>query len=170
MNKTSLQKQFATVVAALFFAVGIATAKDTVAIKGRLTGESTITPLSNTELLFQQANIATGQISHLGRVTAEWIVREVRIDASYSQLVVGQPDWVGTITTASGDQLSGTYTFRATTLAVSKWGDVTFVADLNVTGGTGRFEGATGHGVSNGRGNIWTRKFIIELNGTLTKK
>jgi hypothetical protein len=83
---------------------------------------------------------------------------------------VAQPDWIGTITAQNGDQVFGTYTFRSTVLPITLTGDVQFVAELKIAGGTGRFEGASGQGVSIGRGNIWTRQFSIDLNGVVTTK
>jgi len=151
----------------LFFAATSASdAKETKQIRGTFIGQSNVVPTG--ELVFRQENVATGTVTHLGRVTAEWVVREVRFP-SPSQLMVAQPDWIGTMTAENGDQIFGTYTFRATVLPITLIGEVQFVADLRITGGTGRFEGASGGGVSVGRGNIWTRQFSLDLNGVITR-
>jgi hypothetical protein len=171
MNLTPRYNKPVTLLVMLFLAVASnASAKDQMAIRGQFTGQSTITPLSATEWVFQQENISTGNISHLGRVTAEWVVREVRIDPSYAQLIVAQPNWIGTITAANGDQLFGTYTFHSTIMPISVSGDVSFVADLNITGGTGRFKGMRGQAEARGQGNIFTRKFTIEMTGVVSKR
>lgn len=153
----------------LFFAARPASdARGTKQIRGTLTGRSIALPVGDpTELVFRQENVATGSVTHLGRVTAEWVLREVRF-LSYSQLMVAQPDWIGTITAENGDQIFGTYTFRSAILPITLTGEVQFVAELKITGGTGRFENASGRGVSVGRGNIWTRQFSLDLNGVIT--
>ena len=154
-------------VTVFFAAVPLSDAKEAKQIKGTLTGQSTVT--STGDMVFRQENVATGSLTHLGRVTAAWVVREVRFPSN-SQLMVAQPDWIGTITAQNGDQIFGTYTFRSTVLPITLTGDVQFVAELKITGGTGRFEGASGQGLSVGRANIWTRQFSIDLNGIITTK
>ena len=153
---------------ALFFTARPASdAKETKQIRGVFTGQSNVIPTG--DFVFRQENVAIGSVTHLGRVTAEWVVREVRFP-SYSQLMVAQPDWTGTITAQNGDQIFGSYTFRSTILPITLTGEVQFVAELRITGGTGRFEGASGGGVSVGRGNIWTRQFSLDLNGVITTR
>ena len=72
----------------------------------------------------------TGRISHLGRVT--WTTEHCfQLDAG----TFGDADLV--ITAANGDKLFGTYDGYMT-------GASTFAETLVITGGTGRFSGATG--------------------------
>ena len=153
------------VVTTLFATTRGTDARDTKEIRGTFTGESNVIAIDDG--VFRQENAATGTVTHLGRVTAQWVLREVRFPSS-SQLVVAQPDWIGTITAQNGDQIFGTYTVRRTALPITLTGEVQFVAELRITGGTGRFEGASGHGLSVGRGNIWTRQFSLDLNGVIT--
>ncbi|MBA2431990.1 MAG: hypothetical protein H0V56_07725 [Chthoniobacterales bacterium] len=143
-------------------------AKGTKSINGTFSGQATVTPISLQPPVFRQNNVATGTISHLGRVTAEWTVREVSFASQGTQLVIAQPDWIGVIKAQNGDQIIGAYTFRSSTLPISPDGEVQFIADLNITGGTGRFAGATGQAVSIGRGNIWTGRFTLDLTGSIT--
>jgi len=72
----------------------------------------------------------TGKISHLGRVT--WTTEHCfQLHAG----TFGDADLV--ITAANGDQLFGTYDGFMT-------GETSFAETLIITGGTGRFSGATG--------------------------
>ena len=72
----------------------------------------------------------TGKVSHLGRVS--WTTEHC------FQLFLGTfGDAVVVITSANGDQLYGTYDGVMTT-------DTTFAEDMIITGGTGRFDGASG--------------------------
>jgi hypothetical protein len=169
MKRMTIRCGILSLALTLFFAATPASdAKATKQIRGTFTGQSIVIPAGEPgDLVFRQENVATGSVTHLGRVTAEWVLREVRF-LSYSQLMVAQPDWIGTITAQNGDQIFGTYTFRSPVLPITLTGEVQFVAELRITGGTGRFEGATGRGVSVGRGNIWTRQFSLDLNGVIT--
>ncbi|MEX1288735.1 MAG: hypothetical protein AB1Z57_12405 [Acidimicrobiia bacterium] len=78
----------------------------------------------------------TGTITHLGRVTweAEHCFYDDFMSFGASEL---------TITAANGDQLFGTYTGSMT-------GPTTWLDDLTIVGGTGRFEGATGEVAESG--------------------
>ena len=72
----------------------------------------------------------TGQISHLGRVT--WTTEQC------FQLFAGTfGDAVVVVTAAAGDMLFGTYGGVMT-------GEATFADTMVITGGTGRFAGASG--------------------------
>ncbi|MCJ7782152.1 MAG: hypothetical protein MUQ27_15165, partial [Acidimicrobiia bacterium] len=72
----------------------------------------------------------TGTISHLGRVS--WTTEHC------FQVFLGTfGDAVLVITSANGDQLYGTYDGVLTS-------GTTFVEDMIITGGTGRFAGASG--------------------------
>jgi hypothetical protein len=140
-------------------------ARGTKQIRGQFAGHSEVTQIGNG--VYRQVNVATGNLTHIGRVTAEWTVREVRVGPG-STLIVAQPDWTGVLRTPNGDQLLGVYSFRSSTLSISPAGEVQFVTDLEITGGTGRFTGASGQAVGTGRGNIWTGQFTIDLSGTIT--
>jgi hypothetical protein len=57
---------------------------------------------------------------------------------------------------------------RDDALAFGPTGDLSFNVDLEITGGTGRFKGATGLASAAGRANIFTRTFSIELTGRIS--
>lgn len=78
----------------------------------------------------------TGQVSHLGRVT--WATEHC------FQLFAGTfGDAELVITAANGDKLFGTYNGVMT-------GETTFAESMIITGGTGRFSGASGTIAENG--------------------
>jgi hypothetical protein len=79
---------------------------------------------------FTLTSTAFGQVAHLGRAV---MVSPVCLASDYS--VIGE--WRFTITGANGDTVSG---------VVTDWAYTSYGFDLfaTVTGGTGRFDGATG--------------------------
>ena len=71
----------------------------------------------------------------------------------------------GTYTAANGDQLFTTFTGTGT-LPVD--GIVSYSGTETVTGGTGRFAGATGSYVREGTVNVATSTGVFEISGTLS--
>jgi hypothetical protein len=118
--------------------------------------------------LFRVVYTADGNFSHLGRTKSEFSTPEVAFDIANGRLVVSNPQWVGTITAANGDLIEGTYEFRNNSIQITPLGDFTFVADLAITSGTGRFKDATGQGTATGTGNILTMTFRGELKGSMS--
>lgn len=140
----------------------------TVPIKGHFTGTVGITTLSAAQARFQLDNVGHGNVSHLGRAKAEWRIPEVKVEMGKHRLVVTETTWTGTITAANGDQIVGVYTFRDKFIPFSMTGDVSFEMDLEITGGTGRFQNATGSAVAVGTANVMAGTFDIRLKGRIS--
>jgi hypothetical protein len=136
-----------------------------VPVKGSYAGTVGTTLLSTNPLVYRLDIEADGVTSYLGRNHAAWAVPSVQFSVGAGQLTVLSGAWHGTLTAANGDQVFGDYQFRSPTIAFDALGDFTAVADLVVTGGTGRFRRSTGDGVALIRGNVFTERFTIELDG-----
>ncbi len=161
--------RFATILIACLLPslVGAAGPVKAVRIKGRFVGTVGLTPIAG-EDTFRLDNVATGIVSHLGRSEAAWVVPEVQLDLVNRQLIVGNTEWTGTITAANGDQIFGMYSFRDDVIEFTLLGDLSFDLDLEITGGTGRFKGATGNATAVGSANIFTGKFSVKLTGEIS--
>ena len=121
----------ALTVALLFSLAGPVAAGDQVPFKGSLAGTVTVTPLNPPIALVVIE--ATGDATHLGRFTL--VVPHVVNQA----LLVGAGTYE--FTAANGDTVTADFTGTATLLAPA----VLSTAESGViTGGTGRFAGATG--------------------------
>ena len=116
-----------------------------VPFKGRLEGTQTVTPLAPPLALVE--GVATGNATHLGRFTVEFPHTVNFATAS----------GVGTytFTTVSGDTLTATFTGQAQLGAVTS-----IVENATITGGTGRFAGATG--------SFTVQRVFDPANGTTT--
>jgi hypothetical protein len=104
------------------------------------------TPTSNCQLT--NAETGTAQVTHLGRSTMESNeVVELCVNPEGAE-ITGQ----FTITAANGDLVFGTYE----TLGHLNFdtNEVTFSGQFTITGGTGRFEGASGGGSIEGSGSL----------------
>ena len=148
-------------------AAGVATPPfaDDVQTHGRVAGSVTATPISSSAQLFRVDAVATGTLSHIGRVTTMWAIPEVTLDLVNLQLIVTSLQWHGTLTAANGDQIFGEYTFRDDTIPFSAMGSLLFEVDLTITGGTGRFAAASGQAAAIGTANILTGAFAIDMVG-----
>jgi hypothetical protein len=118
-------------IALLFTLAGPVAAGDEVPFKGTLSGTVTVTPI--TPPILSNLIGGTGDATHLGRFTVE------------IPHLVNQATRVGTgtyvFTAANGDTLTAAFTGQGTVVAPG----VLSSADVAViTGGTGRFSGATG--------------------------
>jgi hypothetical protein len=138
-----------------------------VPIKGQVEGTVAVTPFPDSETLYRIDNIGIGNFSHLGQVETVWAIPSAELDLLNGRLIVASPEWTGTITAANGDQIFGVYEFPHNVIPFSPTGDLSFEADLRITGGTGRFDGATGQAVSFGTANIFTGAFTIYLRGSI---
>ena len=108
--------------------------------------------IRTTERRFQAARLhyghGTGNAQHLGAIT--WVSHET-VDVCSDPaggIVSGQI----TLTAANGDQLSGEY--HAVAILDFVAGQVTANGQLQFTGGTGRFAGASGSGVISAQGSL----------------
>jgi hypothetical protein len=90
-----------------------------------------------------------GNASHMGATDAF-------TDDQLVNVIDGSASATYTLTAANGDTLVLAMVFQATNIP----GGVTFAGDYTVTGGTGRFAGATGNGVLAG-----TALFTSETDG-----
>ena len=142
-------------------------AGDEVPIQGRLTGTVKVTPLSTTAPVFRVDNVATGRVFHLGRVKAAWASPKVTVDVSGPRLIVADPNWIGTLTAANGDQIFGTYVLPEV-IPLTPAGDFSTEAELIVVDGTGRFEDAEGEAQAFITGNVFTGAFSIQMVGWIS--
>ncbi len=100
-------------------------------IKGRLETVETGTPVPGNPILVRQLQ-GTGTATHLGRFTVVGVLR--------LNLATASGTGTGSYTAANGDMLLVSVTGQAVVAA----GIATVTENATVTGGTGRFEGATG--------------------------
>jgi hypothetical protein len=142
-------------------AVAVPKAAEAQTVPIRLGYEGTFTPptvVSLQPLVVFTTDQLAGEGSHLGRFTAQY-PHEVNFDA-------GTFSGTATFTAANGDllwmQLGGTgFPISATTFAVN------FVG--TITGGTGRFEGASGSVTGTGRVDLAALGVKATLEGTINK-
>jgi hypothetical protein len=132
MKRHSYAASLALAVSAVLGLAGSVAAGDHVPFKGRLNGVVTVTPLAPpfVSVLVE----ATGEANHLGRFTLE--IPHVVNRANSSAIGFYQ------FTAANGDTLSSTFTGQATPTATP--GVLYIEETATITGGTGRFAGATG--------------------------
>ena len=108
----------------------------------------------------------TGHASHVGRTKAQIINSWIELAPGGDNLVPGTGSHgAAVITTANGDKIFGTFTFLG--LPTPMPGLLAIAGGVTVTGGTGRFEGATGYGVYVGTGDVASREVKSEIDGTL---
>jgi hypothetical protein len=154
-------------VASLASSAVAAVARTTVPVKGSVAGSVTVIPLAEPGS-YRLENHGTGTMSHLGRIETFWAIPAVELDLVNRVLVVSNLEWTGTITAANGDQILGRYTFPSERIPFQLNGDVVFDVELEITGGTGRFEHASGRAAAAGRANIYTEDFQIDFDGEMS--
>ena len=135
-------------------------------IKGKFVGTIEYTQISQQPEVFRLVGKAAGMVSHLGKVQAEVIFPEASIPGA--RLDLGEVTWTGSITTANGDKIFGEYTAVADSFEITLSGDVFYSASLVITGGTGRFAGATGEAVADAVANVFTLGFTVEIRGIIS--
>ena len=151
---------------AIFLMTGVvAAAGGDIITKGQLEGSVTAIPVAGSDSLYRVESVATGTLSHVGRVTLTWAVPEVELDLLNGQLIVPDPLWRGTLTTPKGDQIFWDYEFPDPVFSFTSLGDLTFETLAEATGGTGRFENVTGHAMAVGKANIFTGEFTVNFLG-----
>jgi hypothetical protein len=105
----------------------------------------------------------SGTASYLGKSTIVGTVQAVGPASSCSDGFAAQH--TVTLTAANGDQLSLVVTDDSCQVAPGMYeGTGTY----EITGGTGRFAGATGSGTFDGRGDFNTGTFLQTFNGTIS--
>jgi hypothetical protein len=105
--------------------------------------------------------IGTGNGTHIGKATID-IYAEGDITLPFPALVTGK----ATITAANGDQIFLTAIGYVDEPGAN--GDLHLTGDVTITGGTGRFEGATGHLVSVVTGSIFNPEGTLSYEGTIS--
>ena len=106
----------------------------------------------------------TGNANQMGRIGSAGSLTIVG-EASCGNEVGFAVEMQDTFTAANGDRLMTAITMQLCPIAPRIYHGVgTYV----VTGGTGRFAGATGSGVFDGTGNFNTGTIICALNGTIS--
>lgn len=143
-----------------------------VPIKGTLDSQNTIVapapglPGSSDLFFLNIDGSATGKASHLGAITAQ-----LGFDLGFTFLNPVTPvpdDFAGTITfrAANGDLLYATFDG-----AYDEPGSLTFTATITFTGGTGRFEDASGSATLEGQDtNASGQFFAAEFEGSIQYK
>jgi hypothetical protein len=134
---------------------GPVAAADQVPFKGTLAGTVTITPLDPpfASVLIEGAGTAT----HLGRFTVE-------IPHLVNQAIrVGEGTYVFTV--ASGDTLTADFTGQATLVE----GVISTIETATITGGTGRFVGASGSFVAERTFVLATGVTTGSFEGTISR-
>ena len=119
-------------------------------------------------IAFTSPNTATtagrGNATQMGRIMSDGSLTIVG-EASCGNEVGFAVEMQDTFTAANGDRLMTEITMQLCPIAPGIYHGVgTYV----VTGGTGRFAGATGSGVFDGTGNFNTGTIICALNGTIS--
>ena len=144
--------------AAMASSRGAATQRDGTsrALKGSCTLTFGAVPVPPPTVL-HQTDTGTCQLTHLG-LTQFYGEQDINLSAGV------QSGW-RTLTAANGDQLYFTHTGRSMPAGP---GLVSFVAQMTITGGTGRFAGATGSGQASGIANIATRTTVVTIDATIT--
>lgn len=140
--------------------VGVAAAKE-VPFKGRLDGEFTFAPdPPPSPFASVHFNKVTGNATHLGRFTVE---------APHRVNLVNLATFTSTgtfeFTAANGDKLTADFTGTATAETPSV---VSIAETANITGGTGRFAGATGSFIVTRTADLATRWTTGSFEGTIS--
>ena len=107
--------------------------------------------------ILHQVDVGTCRLTHLG-LTDFYGEQDINFAAG------SQSGW-RRLTAANGDELHVTH---VGTSAPAGPGLVSFVAQMTIVGGTGRFAGATGTARGVGLANLATRTSSVRLDGTIS--
>jgi hypothetical protein len=155
MMKTSIHLPMAAMFLTAFLA-GTAAAENQVPFKGSLEGFSSITPL-DAQFIFVRTN-GTGNATKLGSFTVD---KPHVVDVT-AGTVIG----TYTFTAANGDTLTAAFTGLGTPTTDPV---VISIAETAViTGGTGRFSGATGNFIVTGSFSFATNLISGSFEGTIS--
>jgi hypothetical protein len=160
MNPLTHSKKATILPLLIALALSAMTASASENLPFRLGDEGTITFTSPSTA----TTAGTGNATHLGNIMSDGsltIVGQTSCNGDVGFLVEMQD----TFTAANPDQVTTTITMQLCPIAPGIYHGVgTYV----VTGGTGRFAGATGSGVFDGTGNFNTGTIICALTGTIS--
>ncbi len=155
MKRHMFAASFALAVLAVLGLVGPVAAGEQVPFKGSLEGLDTTTPLAPP---FVAVTVeATGKATHLGNFT-------LTISATVNR-AIGAGTGIFVFTAANGDTVFGIQTGQATLTAP---GVLTIVENRIITGGTGRFAGATGSFTGTRLKDLVTGETIGVFEGTIS--
>jgi hypothetical protein len=156
MKRYSSAAVLALVVLAVLGLAGPATAGDQVPFKGSLAGVVTVKPLPP-QSLSVLVN-ATGNATHLGQfaLAIPHTVDRAAMTATGNYLFVA----------ANGDSLTASFSGKATPTATP--GVLSIVETATITGGTGRFAGATGSFTCVRLFNTITKMTAGSFSGTIS--
>ena len=107
--------------------------------------------------VIHQTDTGTCTVAHLGK-TEFYGEQDINLAAGT------QSGW-RTLTAANGDELRFTHVGQSTPAGP---GLVSFVAQMTIVGGTGRFAGATGSAQASGIANLVTRSTSVTFDGTIS--
>jgi len=144
--------------AVLAVSAATAVAGEQVPFRGRDAGYFVITPTSDPTVVLTE-DFTNGHGTHLGNY--QLVARE---DINLATLAVTNGSF--TITAANGDTIFGTYSGQAE--AADRPGVIRYLATGPVTGGTGRFEGATGTLTFDGVADLATLVLSETVTGTIS--
>jgi hypothetical protein len=145
---------------ALLCAAGAALAATALHGKGSFTGHAVLTPLGGNHVSLE-INVA-GNVTHLGKSTVR-----IHTLADFSGPVPTPiPPTTGVITAANGDTVSFTLRWAVGEVAP---GVFDTVGPFTITGGTGRFRGATGSGDYQGRVDTRNGAVAAKISGDLVR-
>ncbi len=158
MFRLSSATRIALAVAAVLSLAGPTAAGEQVPFKGRLEGDVAVTPLAPP---FLQVDVeATGKATHLGKFTLD--IPHV-VNAA-NGTAIGSYEF----TAANGDKVYATFTGTATPTAIP---GVLYIEETAIiTGGTGRFAGATGSFTSERLYDRIAGTTIGSFEGTISKR
>lgn len=118
-------------------------------------------PLACPLSFLQGSTVGEGQASHLGRVTLR-STDCVTLGTSQFTFTGG----VLVLVAANGDTLTADYS--GALLPTAAYPVYSLSGSFRITGGTGRFSGATGAGALQGSTNVMTGQGAYQANGTLS--
>jgi hypothetical protein len=109
---------------------------------------------------------AGGQLAHLGEVTTVFEhCSRMNVDMATGAVTFDYGDGQMTVVAANGDELYGTYADGSGELMAD--GNVAWRDTFTLTGGTGRFEGASGSGRDTGTTHSVTGWTVWGMEGTV---
>lgn len=145
--------------------VPVARAADNqVPFKGRIEGLLVQQALSDPPINWSIRITGTGQATHLGRVAVDITNGDVGLGDGI--LVPNAPTGNGTFVGPKGDKVFGVYNWTA--VPTLNPHVLAFSGTFTITGGEGRFAGATGGGRFQGQGDMSTNHVTATFNGTIS--
>ncbi|HEU4753768.1 MAG TPA: hypothetical protein VFU47_11730 [Armatimonadota bacterium] len=139
-----------------------------VPFKGSISGILQRHPLNDPATNWSVEVSATGNVSQMGRVKADIAFDNIGLDTSGTSLVAVVPVGTGSFTAPNGDKVTGEYRWLASPTATPEV--LSFVGTFTLTGGTGRYAGATGSGIFHGSGNIVTSEVSATFDGFISAR